>query len=809
LAALAEAEAAEAEYVAALAREKAIQKQREEEERRNVELQKHREGTMLRRLLLADAVYSQNSAQYIADDFYSDYPSAHHEYYKYSAFEPEVALFDELEGRRAVIRRHREEEVAKRRRLRILRQQQQEREEAVAAARHTQQLQVKLRDQLSASSVDDVQQVLGLLFGGQATVRKESLQEKHVSFNGHSFNSPLSNSLFLIQPQANPVARDQGCGSHCNPRRRPVNNEEDDVEQFLSVIFGGQSDTAHCPCVHKQSGREKAVCHCAPLLRISGPHCRSFKAQGPHTCHAQYQAQRQPTVSRSPAQKPQATTSAPAPVPVVSSLKDQLQSRLSHESESEVRDTFQDVLHSILGPAATLERKERVENKSNDAPTVTGSSSSGLSLKEQLEARLLKDPNVEVHDTIQAILTSLMTPQATRGTSSCSKDVKAQTKAPAPAPSSANEGKGKGKAVWFDIPTTAPSPTSKDVVDSMNTVHTIQAAFSALSNEFAFPTHLDFTPLSSAPSSPHASDSESLSTSQLAYTSTNAPVRYYEQALSGLLSQLDAVESWGNEEVRKERKVIVARVEAALEEVEREVQNRFVQRQARDVGSESVEVKEKGIEETVQSNEAAVTELVEVVAATSTAPVGEAAGVAEAIDGVAGDVSAPAEKQSKNVQETATIIEPTPSVPSDEKSDEHSEETLSPVDETPVFASTSSISEAFTSTSEGREDTNPIAPVDSVNRDAHDRVEATTLDTKPSYRLVSQTPGVSDAVAEPASPKASTSRAESPVDTFLLPATTDLPVSLKRSAVNEEELVIIDKEHEEVSDGENWSEVDA
>src|SRR6202044_2880043 len=190
--------------------------------------------------------------------------------------------------------------------------------------------------------------------------------------------------------------------------------------------------------------------------------------------------------------------------------------------ESEVRDALQGLISSIFGPAAKLARKERVEKKNKDV-TAGSPSSSGLSLKEQLEARLHKDPNVEVHDTIQAILTSLMTtPQGVQAPTP-SSDVKAKADTPTRASSSTTDTgvKGKGKAVSFDIAADI-TPTSKDVVESMNAIQNIQATFNTLSTDFSFPTRLDFTPPPSVPSSPHASDSESISTSQLAYTSTNA-----------------------------------------------------------------------------------------------------------------------------------------------------------------------------------------------------------------------------------------------------------------------------------------------
>lgn len=93
----------------------------------------------------------------------------------------------------------------------------------------------------------------------------------------------------------------------------------------------------------------------------------------------------------------------------------------------------------------------------------------------------------------------------------------------------------------------------------------------------------------------------------------------------------------------------------------------------------------------------------------------------------------------------------------------------------------------------------------SVDRDILDKVEnATALEDSPSYPPVSQT------IAKLASRNASATGAESPGDPSLLPATTGLRIIPKRPTVNDEdELVVIDDEHREASDGENWSEVEA
>ncbi|KAH9003668.1 hypothetical protein EDB86DRAFT_2845923 [Lactarius hatsudake] len=103
----------------------------------------------------------------------------------------------------------------------------------------------------------------------------------------------------------------------------------------------------------------------------------------------------------------------------------------------------------------------------------------------------------------------------------------------------------------------AASPVSKTAISPLETIQDIRATLSKLSTDFSIPPSLDF------------SDDEA---DGLAYTPTNTPIRAYEHALEGLLAQLDAVESDGDEEVRMARRTVVKEVEMALEGVEKKVQ---------------------------------------------------------------------------------------------------------------------------------------------------------------------------------------------------------------------------------------------
>jgi BAG domain len=215
------------------------------------------------------------------------------------------------------------------------------------------------------------------------------------------------------------------------------------------------------------------------------------------------------------------------------------------------------LLKSFLGAVA-----QRAPSQSAPTATSTQTPPVAQSLKEQLESRLKHDPDVEIRDTIQAIWASLFTPSPA---------------APAdPAPATDAKGKRKEKSVSFETPKV--DGTSKDVASALDTVRSIEASFFALESDFVFPATLDLnTDVLSNPSSPNDTDASSVASFErkLAYSARNAPVRYYQHALTGLLAQLDAVESHGSEEVRERRKVVVDRVESALEDVEKKIEIRL------------------------------------------------------------------------------------------------------------------------------------------------------------------------------------------------------------------------------------------
>jgi hypothetical protein len=339
----------------------------------------------------------------------------------------------------------------------------------------------------------------------------------------------------------------------------------------------------------------------------------------------------------------------------------------------------------------------------------------------------------------------------------------------------------------------------------MNTIHSIEAHFAVLASEFSFPTRLDFTPPSSRPSSP-AIDSASL-VNHLAYTSANAPVRYYEQALSALLGQLDGVDSYGNDDVRHARKEVVARVERALEEVEREVRERFVQRQARDATADAVgkvEVNEKLEDEELVEAEK-VEEPVSVEQSAVEEPVADPTqlevGAAEPLAAPVTEINTQGEELTTQVADANTSEELVTEEPI--AATEHF--SLSP----DSFRLPSGIDTSIPyyvedeATSSAANEGASIA----ASSDAESLTRSIATVTPVASEAASVTPTSSDSPAPAASPATVASKPEEPetVDTFLLPNQSPIIPKRPTSSNDEGELVVVDS-HSETSD---WSELDA
>ncbi len=118
-------------------------------------------------------------------------------------------------------------------------------------------------------------------------------------------------------------------------------------------------------------------------------------------------------------------------------------------------------------------------------------------------------------------------------------------------------------------PTSIPTPVVQPV-SPLTTIRAVRTQFSALESAFRFPPVLDFD---------H---------SELAVSPKNAAVRAYEQALTGLLEQLDAIDSDGDEEVRDVRREVVREVERALEDVEQKVKEQAPQAPVPEVNGDDI-----------------------------------------------------------------------------------------------------------------------------------------------------------------------------------------------------------------------------
>ncbi|GLB38512.1 putative BAG domain containing protein [Lyophyllum shimeji] len=241
--------------------------------------------------------------------------------------------------------------------------------------------------------------------------------------------------------------------------------------------------------------------------------------------------------------------------------------KLSAQTPAQSKD-----IHEQFANLFCFTAKEAKEHCTQQASTP---SQVAPSLEERLASRLNNESSSEVKDTIQTVLSSL------RGTGSSSMTQSSSTETKSPTSSAPSD----------PAPTDSTDP-SEDVAKSMSEVRRIEAAFRDLTASFTFPAQLDFVDTHPDPDTPASSDSEASATSHLAYTSRNKAVRSYEHALSKLLAQLDAVDSFGDESLRAMRKDVVIRVERTLEALEKEVEGRWRRSLALEAKSDNVEADE-------------------------------------------------------------------------------------------------------------------------------------------------------------------------------------------------------------------------
>ena len=143
-----------------------------------------------------------------------------------------------------------------------------------------------------------------------------------------------------------------------------------------------------------------------------------------------------------------------------------------------------------------------------------------------------------------------------------------------PAPRSPDEAGPSGSSRLPPPAKPAVSEREQAQIDraiALSSVEQVQDTLTKLRTEFVLPTDLDhYTP--SSDDRDETASTSSASSSDLAklipYTSANKTVYKYENALNGLLEELDKIDSHGDAEVREKRKDVVKAIERALEGVE-------------------------------------------------------------------------------------------------------------------------------------------------------------------------------------------------------------------------------------------------
>ncbi|KAF9259621.1 hypothetical protein L218DRAFT_963505 [Marasmius fiardii PR-910] len=483
------------------------------------------------------------------------------------------------ENRLKVIRRHREQEEQKLLQIRLAQQQEVEHQRTVVPNRPV------LRRPTVRFAVDSTSECL----------KRASC----VSSNTRDKVRTAQEVLQLLFGPQQPVRSSTASAAQTTHKETPKDSDSmAQTEDFFKLLFGGNTHPERKSVTPSATGPK--VSRAGKEQESSKPATSSeHNSKAPATSDSNLKGAEEfwkalfgqagvpaPSQDRKHVATPQDFFDMLLQTPLVSEEKPTA-GELSVATKTQAQD-----ISSILSPILTQSLTSLQPTTSTTAPRRPVSPSTNL--KEQLESRLNNDEAVEIRDTIQAILASLADAAAYNAASTSSGNSKPGTSSStsSTSTSSPSDSKGKGKAETSSDSST--EPTSNDVLKSMEAVHSIETAFRALQQDFVFPTQLDFTPTPSAAPSPVSSDTESSTPSitKLAYTSRNHPVRYYEQSLSGLLSQLDGVESFGNVEVRTMRKEVVARVEGALDELEREVDGRWkarVSKQERDK-SDSEEV---------------------------------------------------------------------------------------------------------------------------------------------------------------------------------------------------------------------------
>ncbi|KAF8062426.1 hypothetical protein FPV67DRAFT_1703150 [Lyophyllum atratum] len=335
-----------------------------------------------------------------------------------------------------------------------------------------------------------------------------------------------------LGPQAKVYASTHSSFVKPNLSLEPTGNF--DVQDLLNQILGGSKpETSDEPTpAEKEVLRQVADLFIPPSKPTKAPvHTRESASDEPTAAEKQMLQQFE-DLFKYPSITPKAPFPARMPTPTEEAALELQFANLFLHPSAPAQSTAQTTIPSKV-PAACSAAPLR--SKGADAY-----------LKEQLESRLHDESSPEVRHIIHAIFASPQDTDSHLMTSS----------SPARDPVGICTGKAKATGTWAGPSPSAPSAIHKDIVNSVNEIRNIDAAFQALQADFTFPAHVDFLPahvISGSSGIPGLSSSEASATAHLAYTSPNQAVRLYEQSL----------------------KEAVNRVEKALDELEREVRGRW------------------------------------------------------------------------------------------------------------------------------------------------------------------------------------------------------------------------------------------
>ncbi|OAX44834.1 hypothetical protein K503DRAFT_852392 [Rhizopogon vinicolor AM-OR11-026] len=214
------------------------------------------------------------------------------------------------------------------------------------------------------------------------------------------------------------------------------------------------------------------------------------------------------------------------------------------------------------------------------------------SLKDRLEERLMNEYESDVRDALQSLLSSVCgghsseAPGEPLGVPSASAPTNPSVSVQGKEEGIASQDKGKGKDKELPL-SDSEEESSAQIASSLFQITSIASRLETLLANFQFPAELHFSPERSL--SPSYSALDTHDEFALTYTPTNAPLRAQEHALLLLLSELDNVPSFGSRVVKDARRTVVARVEEALEELEKGVEERRGRARARKADPVSVE----------------------------------------------------------------------------------------------------------------------------------------------------------------------------------------------------------------------------